>query len=1051
MANSAENSSNPLPITGLVSLLLAVLAVVVPPLIPLESSRPLGNNAKFLYQDIEDVNARLWQDPFAAADQHDPDKETTPFPKNCDELGDNNSSKLHHDIYALACSINIHALPDDSAVIIGVMVHGGPYAESAEQRRRIRYAVLSGLAVSGYAPEDSEHIGYFKTAMGFHLPDRIPFEWFKKIEKSEVNKPSVLLMWLDETAFSKEPVKTAKGLKEYVNKALLHIGGSNSHYLFIGPNTSDTLKAMVKEATPAPSEKNGQETSNSSKEFEFYIADATADENVLKTSGKKLNVKLFDDKTLPRVLRTTLSDQALAEKIAEELNLRGIDPVCHDSNIRHCNQLAMDNIVLISEWDTLYGREGLPSAMLKKMVCDYDNCDPLDSNLVITNWVHQFSYMRGLDGIVPDEANKVTQETKLNKATEKDKTLKDAIERPEGQNQKDYLRRMAERIEKLNQELGEKGKGEIRAIGVLGSDAYDKLLVLKALRPKFPKVIFFTTDLDTRLMHPEDIDATKNLLVASSFGLQLRHELQKNIPPFRDSRQTAFFLATQVALGNKEERTAFDQEKIDKFLKPRIFEIGLHSAVDLSPTEKNDCDASSASCCKTLETCPNIYPQPEHYWYGWKPIVLAGFIVVLALTFASYLSDGFKQKLKNLFAFDQNSSQGNQESQDYPSEANVHAILLKIFLGLALLVIGITVSEILFEDKGEPFAWANGVSLWPSEIIRLFAGVLGCFFIAKSINKLRDHKAELEKDFSLSDISPEVSENKVLVIEEWTNYYNNIGRTKFVPLVIKTTLILAGFSVLLSYAFGFPHVPYRGSVSWIANFLALLFVISVLLTLVMIAVHVTRHCVVLIEAIAQKTSQWPQKSLSKFGVAQPAGSDRSGNEQSAQLLDQLYVKLEQQGIEYHLQDSIDIEFIAKLTQSVGNLAYYPFIVLTLMGISRSRIFDNWDMPIGLLLVYILCIGLILGSKLYLRYKSEEARDKVVKQFESMLLALGSISEEDARTLEKQIGQAISRIKALKQGAYIPITQEPAMQALLLPLGGWGGVTLLQYFFMLGAN
>ena len=95
-------------------------------------------------------------------------------------------------------------------------------------------------------------------------------------------------------------------------------------------------------------------------------------------------------------------------------------------------------------------------------------------------------------------------------------------ERPEGTSQFDYVRRLASRIraddQKLRQRYGRKENG-IRAVGVLGSDVYDKLLVLQALQPEIPHAMFFTTDLDARLFHPREQDWARNLIVASSFGL----------------------------------------------------------------------------------------------------------------------------------------------------------------------------------------------------------------------------------------------------------------------------------------------------------------------------------------------------------------------------------------------------------------------------------------------------------------------------------------------------------------------------------------------------
>ena len=89
-----------------------------------------------------------------------------------------------------------------------------------------------------------------------------------------------------------------------------------------------------------------------------------------------------------------------------------------------------------------------------------------------------------------------------------------------------------------------------RSIGVFGNDFYDKLLVLQAIRREFPAAIFFTTDLDARYLHPREFQWTRNLVVASSYGLELREELQTGVAPFRNNYATATFLAATVAAIN---------------------------------------------------------------------------------------------------------------------------------------------------------------------------------------------------------------------------------------------------------------------------------------------------------------------------------------------------------------------------------------------------------------------------------------------------------------------------------------------------------------------
>src|SRR5262249_55579213 len=175
--------------------------------------------------------------------------------------------------------------------------------------------------------------------------------------------------------------------------------------------------------------------------------------------------------------------------------------------------------------------------------------------------LHCYSYLRGLDGTVPrpraEAKTGKSQEASGIPSAQELAAAREALERPEGNGQLDYLRRLADSLDALETRLGgDCGAWDrlrnrcrrIAAIGVLGSDVYDKLLVLQALRPRFPDAIFFTTDLDAVLVHPTQVQWTRNVVIASAFGLRLTESLQQAIPPFRDSYQTATFMATLGAL-----------------------------------------------------------------------------------------------------------------------------------------------------------------------------------------------------------------------------------------------------------------------------------------------------------------------------------------------------------------------------------------------------------------------------------------------------------------------------------------------------------------------
>src|SRR5271169_4078973 len=110
-------------------------------------------------------------------------------------------------------------------------------------------------------------------------------------------------------------------------------------------------------------------------------------------------------------------------------------------------------------------------------------------------WVHSYSYLRGLDGKLPRrkeaKASDSTEDRADAQAADRStapsgQEVNKNPERADGQGQLDYLRRLAGLVRTQDQERQQLGQGGIAAIGILGSDVYDKLLILQALRPEFP-------------------------------------------------------------------------------------------------------------------------------------------------------------------------------------------------------------------------------------------------------------------------------------------------------------------------------------------------------------------------------------------------------------------------------------------------------------------------------------------------------------------------------------------------------------------------------------
>ncbi len=577
--------------------------------VPWQGSRPLSTDPKpYPYPSRQDIDARLWQDPLSAIARGREDRR-----KQDAAAGGASVERVaareaeDHGFASLARSIGERgARVGKPVAVLAVMVQGGSYAEAAEARRRARYAVLAGLKQNRYAPRDAAHLGYVVPPPAddqVRLPEFIGYEWFD----SEAGGPPVLALWLDEYVFGTRTLERIHRLRDALKPAATP--GAEPSFVVVGPTYSSTLQDMAARDDD-PSWIVGAPA--------FYAYGASSDAAHILHGGR-LDIDPSDPRHLEgafarhglRVLRTVGDDASLVQALAQELQLRGTD---HDG----CGESLQGHVVLIAEWDTLYGRT-LPELMTKAL----RGADPCAGPTALR--IHRFSYLRGLDGQLPTLESAAQDTARADADASADashatdrRALQRQVERPEGQGQLDYLRRMSQDLLNLEGTWRRLGEGPIQAIGVLGSDVFDKLLVLQALRPQFPNAIFFTTDLDARMLHPQEQDWARNLVVASSFGLSLRPDLQQDLPPFRDTYQTSAYLSTLIALHDvlRHPDPSALSAALGRWLgHPRIFEIGRTQAFDFSfPRNAADRKAvpSTVPCAfEALDACGWVHPDPS--------------------------------------------------------------------------------------------------------------------------------------------------------------------------------------------------------------------------------------------------------------------------------------------------------------------------------------------------------------------------------------------------------------------------------------------------------
>jgi hypothetical protein len=428
----------------------------------------------------------------------------------------------------------------------------------------------------------------------------------------------------------------------------------------------------------------------------------------------------------------------------------------------------------------LYGNT-LPNTM--ERCFEAPDCFPKDNSRKIL--VHRLTYMRGLDGQLPG-----TQETGDRKDSKgdgeanKQASLTDVFktkpgvkdeDRPNGQGQQDYLRRLADRLRTFDETLHRQNEGGISAIGILGSDVFDKLLVLRALQPKFPAAVFFTTDLDASLTLPSELDFTRNLIISSSFGPELREDIQGEIPPFRGSYQTSAFLATSLAIDTRGAgwEPASWQEKISAWLsQSRIFEIGRTGdliqysartkdvptasprnrqrenpasiAQNISSVEgrsaasytgtlvdiRSRVSRPDSACGDDIRACRDIqppidklFPEPENLDLIAGTFAGTGLLIVLTL---------FIRRLHE--------------------HAGVEISILALITGAAAAACynWESLATWLTEDgRGEPMALLQGVSVWPTILPRALSVVLSIYLLWRAWRKLDENLYEIAQQLNL--------------------------------------------------------------------------------------------------------------------------------------------------------------------------------------------------------------------------------------------------------------------------------------------------------------
>jgi hypothetical protein len=249
------------------------------------------------------------------------------------------------------------------------------------------------------------------------------------------------------------------------------------------------------------------------------------------------------------------------------------------------------------------------------------------------------------------------------------------------------------------------------------------------------------------------------MIVVSHHGLQLDKGLQRDIPPFRSSYQTSTFFAVLLAVDHVEclpgetqkmglplcqkgyrvslnpKDQVFGPSSYSAALQPRLFEVGRNGAVDLSVIKAKVVNSIHAprpdlQHNEDEKTNDKVESKTGTVLDPWTVFVLicGGLLIVTLLMWTQQRFWHWACRNRRPLV--------------------VVTVAVVVAAAAAWVLDGPT-ALMANHDEGEPFSWTNGVSIWPTEILRLLVVVLCMIFLAKAARDLAVNRDQLGEDFSL--------------------------------------------------------------------------------------------------------------------------------------------------------------------------------------------------------------------------------------------------------------------------------------------------------------
>ncbi|MCY3000754.1 MAG: hypothetical protein NTV21_02950 [Planctomycetota bacterium] len=955
-------------------------------------------------------------------------------------------------------------------------LRGGALSEDHERRLRGRYATVAALARERIYPAHSKRLNllWFDDPTTDPLtPDRtfadppsrgvlVPYEYLERGAGSDSPYRRVVVCWVDEAAIERNPLEFGVQFERRVREEVASVTnasvGERLDVRWIGPTTSGGLKALMRGLDVPSPERDATRlkvvTPYATSPLVRLPQDAGWNE-----PGLSLRRSVHTDDVLARLLvnellvrvpalmplhhpKDTARDDASptwTRALAAPLRLVGFVPPPKDGQpVR---------VALITELDSTYGQ-----AWLQNMERARDElasnqgesgAHPQLKNLQFT----VFPVFGWVDGVVREPSDK------------RDSSAATSVARdyPAEAHQLDYLSRLRDDLQ---------AGGEFCAVAIFVTEEYDTMLILESLRPKFPGAMFLTTDLDARYLQPRHAPFTRNLIVASHFGLTPQagpddtkpdeDGALRVAPEFRDGYQTAVWHTVRALANNVEPRPPATDG---------IYEIGRSRFVALNaeagpqPGEllhklpERHIAARATPLARVATSVEELFApssvEAAAAGAAKEPAARSGpplGIYVWSLGSAALL-------LLGLLVF---STRTGRKSGSRGRADSKTLLKFGVICGLALAfgIAAVAVELVQRNYPAEPLAWLEGVSAWPTIALRVLTTLVSLSALVMIPLRLRRAEQQLATRHGIVAGAKPVRAAWVLDWSFINEASGPVSAPKPASRLARAWNVLrrSGAGVLSALRFlmgarGAPNVTaeplervwafVRQSVArpwstWARMLLlamALYFCLAPFFILAGPTSNPARgEFAYLLERITLFTSVFSFLMLMMLVMETTFFASRL----VSQIVDPAAVSLHRQIADLAVDRRERLELAQDLARVVDPLVWSPMVVLGLMIASRASVFDAWPWPIVLVGVFSLFLVMLLMCVVSLRRQCEQAR----------VLALADIgalsdSEELTEPVRKQLASIRTEIEALAGGAFSPLIQHPIVRALSLPLTAFG--------------